>query len=309
MIVLGEDYEHIQSLGSPACGGIRYENRRLGELYRLILAHGEFEVSEFSLSNHAMFRDRGDQWLTAIPVFPSRAFRQSTIIVPHASPLRTFQQLIGKRVGIVDYSMTAAVWTRGHMIDDYGVHWSELTWVSGLKPRFPTPEGVTLHQTAENLEDLLASGKIDALLAPHPQDWKLPIAERKFRPLLDNITSLEEDYFRRTRIFPIMHTVVIRNEVLKQWPDAPKTLYDLYVQAKQRALKRRLATTFVPWLDRAWDHAMQLFDGDPNPYGLGSDNRKTIETLCSYLLEQKLISRPVEIDELFVPGSNSWPLG
>ena len=119
MLILGEDYEHVQSIESPLCGGISYEIRKLGDLYRLILAHGEFDVSEFSLANHAMFRDRGDLWLTAIPVFPSRTFRHSTIIVQLHSQLDEFQHLIGKRVGIVDYSMTAAVWTRGHMLEDY----------------------------------------------------------------------------------------------------------------------------------------------------------------------------------------------
>jgi 4,5-dihydroxyphthalate decarboxylase len=121
LLILGADYEHVQFMQSHQ--DIEYEVRPLADLYKMILGHGDFEVSEFSLSNHAMFRDKGDNWLTAIPVFPSRAFRHSTIIVKKDSPLEDFSQLRGKRVGIVEYSMTAAVWTRGHMFEDYGIHW------------------------------------------------------------------------------------------------------------------------------------------------------------------------------------------
>ena len=131
--------------------------------------------------------------------------------------------------------------------------------MTGNKPRFPAPEGVRISHTGDDLEDLLARGQLDALLAPHPRDSKLPLRERRFRPLLRGVTAVEQAYFSSTGIFPIMHTIVIRDHVHQQWPEAPKVLYDLYAGAKRNALKRRLGTTFLPWTDREWERTPRPF--------------------------------------------------
>ena len=119
-----------------------------------------------------------------------------------------------------------------------------------------------------------------------------------FRPLLRDVTKQEASYYRRTGIFPIMHAVVIREHVLARWPEAPRVLYDLFSATKRQALQRRLGTTFLPWVDREWDRILDLFGGDPNPYGLGAQNLRVIETMGRFLLEQKLIQKPVVPEQL-----------
>ena len=131
--------------------------------------------------------------------------------------MHEFGQLAGKRVGVSEYTMTAAVWVRGIMLDDYGVHWRDIRWVSKMDKRFPPPTSVDLESSPDNLEDLLAAGSIDALLMPRPQDLRLPSNQRRFRPLLDNVQAVERDYYERTGIFPIMHTVVVHRDALANW--------------------------------------------------------------------------------------------
>ena len=309
MIVMGGDYEHTQGLGGSDedCGGeIRYQPSVITDLYRMILSRGAFEASEFSLANHIMYRDRDDLWLTAIPAFPSRCFRHSAVFVRKDSPLTDFRQLKGRTIGAVEYTMTAAVWVRGHMLEDYDTHWTDVRWVSAERQRFTPPERARVSKTAADLEDLLDRGEIDALLAPKPRDLSKPPAERRFRPLFPEVEKVERDFFRATGLFPIMHTVVIRHDALAKWPNSPKPIFDSYVAAKRRALNRRVGTTFMPWADRHWDDCLNLFGGDPYPYGLTTSNRHNIETLGRFLLEQELIQKPIEIDALFAAGSASW---
>lgn len=310
MIVFGGDYEHTLGMHAvhPVIGDIDYQPRALSELYRMILSHGQFEASEFSLSNHIMYRDLKDDWLTAIPVFPSRVFRHSSVFVRRDSDIQDFRQLVGKKVGISEYTMTAAVWTRGHMLDDYGVHWSDIKWVSRMDKRFPPPREVNIVSSSENLEDLLAAGTIDALLMPRPQDLRLPSDRRRFRHLLNDVRSVERSFYERTGIYPIMHTVVEHRDALAQWPAAPEAIFDLYAAGKHNAFQRRLGATFMPWAERHWEDTAALFANDFLPYGLTDANRLTIETLCRYLHEQRLIEQKVDdIEVLFAPNSASRP--
>ena len=309
MIVFGGDYEHTLDMlaTNGSLGELVYRARPLSDLYKMILSRGEFEASEFSLSNHNMYRDRGDSWLTAVPVFPSRVFRHSSVFVRKDSELHEFGQLAGKRVGVSEYTMTAAVWVRGIMLDDYGVHWRDIRWVSKMDKRFPPPTSVDLESSPDNLEDLLAAGSIDALLMPRPQDLRLPAKQRRFRPLLDNVQAVERDYYERTGIFPIMHTVVVHRDALAKWPQAPEAIFELYSAGKQRALQRKLGASFLPWADKQWDETVAFFDGDPLEFGLTPSNRRTVETLCRYLHEQELIAgQVVDIEALFAAGARNW---
>ena len=104
----------------------------------------------------------------------------------------------------------------------------------------------------------------------------------------------------------VVAPAAIRNDALAKWPNSPKPIFDSYVAAKRGALKRRVGTTFMPWAERHWDGCLELFGGDPYPYGLTASNRHNIETLGRFLLEQELIQKPIEIDALFASGSASW---
>jgi 4,5-dihydroxyphthalate decarboxylase len=299
--VTGGDYEHTLGLaGIHDKIDIRYTTAPLREVFLRMLTERCYEACEFSLSNYLMLKDRGADWLHAIPVFPYRAFRHSTLYVRKSSPLREPADLRGKRVGVPDFSMTAAVWTRGILADQYGVQWQELCWVVSGKQRFTTLPGVTLEAVSGDLEALLIEGKIDALLAPQTADGRKPAGERYLRSLIADAQAAEEAYLHTFGIYPINHVVVIRTDTLQRLPELPRVLLEAYEQAKARAYARQLGATLMPWGARHWKKTFDQFAGDPLPYGLNDINRKVVSTLARFLHEQKLIERQPELDPLFI---------
>jgi 4,5-dihydroxyphthalate decarboxylase len=300
MIVYGGDYEHTLEVSSSPHGvDLDYQVTSRPDLFAKVLKRQEFDACEFSLSNYIMLRDRGADWLTAVPVFPNRAFRHGTIAVRRDSPIAGFTDLVGGRVGISDYAMTGGVWCRGIMLDHYGVHWSQIAWLSGETPRFPAPAAAQVMQAGRDLEFMLADGEIDALFLPRNKDALLPGNQRRFRPLLADWRAAELDYFKKTQIYPISHVIVLPRAAIARAPRLPDAVYAAYSRSMQRAKARRLATSFLPWGTAAWDDVMQLFAGDPVPYGLTDGNLKIIEKLQDYLIEQQLIVRRHDVADLF----------
>jgi 4,5-dihydroxyphthalate decarboxylase len=208
------------------------------------------------------------------------------------SPLRGPTDLRGKLVGVSDYSMTAAVWTRGIIGEQYGVHWSEMRWMASGRQRFSVLDGVSLQLTDSDLENDLIEGRIDALLDPSPRDIKTPNGERRLRSLIPDVQKAEEDYVRNYGIYPINHVVVIRSDVLSEMPNLPRALFDAYASAKSRAYGRRLGTTLMPWGTRHWNKVFDQFGGDPLPYGLTHVNRNVVSRLAGFLLDQKADFKP-----------------
>ncbi len=307
MIINGGDYEHTLTIGTTESDrqhDIQYQSKP--GYHDILIRRGDFEISECSLSNYIMYRATGDDWITAIPVFPLRAFRHACILVRNDSPLTDFRQLAGRKIGIRDYSQTLAVWVRGILKDEYELDWTTVHWVSSSKQRFQAPAGVTLSTTARDLEDLLLAGEIDAVAMDAPREWQRPMPERRFRTLLPDAVGVERRYFERTGIFPIRHTVVVRKELLDRAPDAAKILFDSYVAAKRSALQRRLSATYLPWGELAWQRLIDIFSGDSHPYGLVPSNRKQLDLVSGYLLDQGFITRIPTIEEMFPVGSAAW---
>lgn len=301
--VTGGDYEHTLGLAGTRRGiDIRYETAPLRDVFMRMLNDRCYEVCEFSLSNYLMLKDRGADWLHAIPVFPYRAFRHSTIYVRKDSPLHEPADLRGKRVGVPDFSMTAAVWTRGILADQYGVQWSDLHWVVGGKQRFGALPGVALETLVGDLERMLVDGLIDALLTPQTADERKPDGERTLRPLIGDAQAAEEAYYLTFGIYPINHVIVIRDDILRRLPVLPRALFEAYTDAKSRAYARQLGATLVPWGARHWARTFDMFGGDPLPYGLNEINRKVVARLAKHLFDQKLIAREPDVMKLFVPG-------
>ncbi|MGE0118307.1 MAG: hypothetical protein AB7S71_03575 [Dongiaceae bacterium] len=310
MIVLGGDYEHTLGMGlteQDVRAGIIYRpHANAAEFLNVVLNKSDFEISECSLANYLLYRGNDDDWLTAIPVFPIRAFRHGDVVVRKDSKLREFRELAGRKVGIRDYSQTLAVWMRGILKDEYQLDWRDVHWVSVQDQRFSAPQGVKLTTTHVDLEELLIIGEIDAVIMGPLRDSSRPPAERRLRPLLDNPREAEIRYFGRTGVFPIRHTIVLRKEVLTREPGAARAVFDSYVAAKKTALRRRLGATLVPWGEQAWSEALAVFGSDSHPYGLTDGNRKQVSLLVGYLLDQGFIRHGLNVDELFVPGSVDW---
>jgi 4,5-dihydroxyphthalate decarboxylase len=304
--VFGGDYEHVLDFAAPADGGapFRYIHTASAALSTAVLGRGAFDVTEFSLANHIMLHASGERPLAAIPVFPSRAFRNAAIFVARDSPLAHPAELVGKRVGVSEFAMTPAIWTRGHLHDDHGLDWRDIDWVIGANPRFPAPPGVRVEQGLGDLEDMLAAGEIDALLAGKPRDAARAPADRRLRWLIPDPAAKERAYFGETGIFPILHTVVLH----ERWGDDPvlaHRLFDTYGAARKAAVRRKLSAGFLPFVERDWE-VLAGNGGDPTRYGLTSANRKAIATLSRYLREQGFIAHEPAVETLFVPGSDAW---
>ena len=303
----GGDYEHVLGISGVREGiDIRYVERPLLEIFEGMLNERRYECCEFSLSNYIMLKDRAADWIHAIPVFPYRAFRHSTLYVRRDSPLKGPADLRGKRVGVPDYSMTAAVWTRGILKEQYGVDSADMRWVASGRQRFAALAGLPLEVVQSDLEEDLVAGRIDALLTPSPADEKKPAAERRLRSLIADVQKAEEDYVRDYGVYPINHVVVIRDDALKRLPKLPQALFSAFAEAKARAYKRRLGTTLMPWGMRHWNKVFDQFGGNPLPYGLNEVNRDVVGKLAGFLFEQKLISKKPPVDDLFIAESRAF---
>jgi 4,5-dihydroxyphthalate decarboxylase len=280
------------------------------EVFWRMTRHAEFDAAEMSLSSYLLRRSRGDDAVLAIPVYTSREFRHSCIWVRSDAGIETPGHLKGMRMGVPEYQMTAAVWIRGLLSDDYGVAPSDLDWFSGglyqpgREEKLPISipgVRITAIQAHQTLSDMLLDGELDAIMGPRPPSG---FPGPKVRRLFEDFKAVEQAYFRRTGVFPIMHTVVIRRELLDREPWVARSLYDAFCEAKARATARLseavvLAVT-LPWLIAEVESTQALMGEDYWPYGL-ERNRAALETLVRYSCEQGLAQQAVAIEELFAP--------
>jgi 4,5-dihydroxyphthalate decarboxylase len=283
------------------------------EMFYRMARRRDFDVAEFSLATYTVLRGRGEP-LIAIPVFPSFAFRHSAIFVRGDAGIREPRDLVGKRVGVPKYHMTAAVWVRGILEDEYGVSPSDLHWFEGgegvavKEVDVALPPGLR-HQVVpgdRTLGHLLAAGELDAFIGARRPAGAASAGNAKeaapVRRLFPDFRRVERAYFEKTGIFPIMHTVVLKEELVREHPWLPRSLYEAFAEAKRLAY-RRLADTAVlpyvlPWLVAEVEETRALMGDDPFPYGV-SRNRKTVETLAGYSFRQGLAPRRLAVEELF----------
>jgi 4,5-dihydroxyphthalate decarboxylase len=289
---------------------LSYLTLRVEEIFWRMAQYREFDASEFSLGGYFVRRGRGADDLVAIPVFLSRFFRHSGLFVNANAGIQRPQDLRGKRVGVPEYQMTAAVWVRGFLADDYGVRPEDVEWVQGgledpgrlpFEPAEPPGVKLGFAPNDRSLAQMLAAGELDALVTA-----RTPSTFRRgggpVRRLFDNPWQVERDYFRRTRLFPIMHTAVIKSEVLDENPWVAVTLAKAFEEAKALALEDLTQTSALPVsLPFLVDHAYEtrdLMGDDFWPYGLES-NRDTLETFARYMHEQGLTPERLSVDALF----------
>ena len=282
------------------------------EVFWRMTRHAEFDAAEMSMSSYILRRSRGDESVIAIPVFTSREFRHSCIWVRRDAGISSPQDLRGKRVGAGEYQLTANVWIRGLLADDYGIQPSDVRWSLGglyqpgriekLSVNIP---GVELNQIGptQTLSQMLADGEIDAVIGPRPpHGFPGPRVKRLF----EDFKAVEQDYFRRTGIFPIMHTIVLRRDVYERDAWIARSLYDAFVDAKKRAMAQLedpvVLCATLPWQVAEVEETRELMGDDYWPYGL-EPNRKSLETLVRYSCEQGLASRSVEVDSLFASNT------
>ena len=273
----------------------------------------EFDASEMSLSEHITKLIAGNSPFVAVPVFISRVFRHQFIFINTKSGIKSPKDLEGRRIGVPLYVQTAAVFIRGMLQHDYGVDLTTIKWVQGAmehpgthgKPNvLPLLKKIDLEQNSsgKSLNQLLEDGDIDAMItASIPEPYgRNPSIQRLF----PNFREVEANYYKRTRIFPIMHVLAIKREVYEKHPFVATSLYNACCESRALAIAKMRdvgALRFMlPWLVADFHEIDDVFGNEFWPYGV-EENRATLEALVSYLFEQAMIPKTIPIEELFVP--------
>ena len=294
---------------------LTYLNLPVEETFFRMLRNQEFDAAEMSLSSYAVSLFKPDRPFIALPVFPSRFFRHSCIFVNTSAGIREPKDLIGKRIGSPEYQMTAPVWIRGILQDEYGVPVDAANYFTGgeeepgrsEKLKLDLPANIRVQPIGEKdtLAAMLRDGALDALYTARTPSSYSP-GGGNVRRLFENYLEVEQAYYRKTRVFPIMHTVAIRRTLYQQYPWVAVSLYKAFVQA-QRETYEDLAITaaskaMVPWLNRHIEDARRLMGDDFWPYGF-APNRETLATFLRYHHQQGLSKRLLQPEELFAPES------
>lgn len=280
-----------------------------------MLRFQEFHVSELSLASYTILKSRGEAPFIAIPIFPSRTFRHSCIYINTEGGIKRPQDLVGKRIGVPEFQMTAAVFMRGLLHHEYGVARESVRWLFGGQEEpgresvipFKLPERIKLEPIppGQTLSRMLEAGEIEALATPYLPSPFLR-GSPKVKRLIPNYKEVEKDYYRRTRIFPIMHTLVIREDVYKEHPWVAISLFKAFSRAKEHAYQMLYNTDAIrltlPWLLDAVEETREALGHDFWPYGL-EPNLPTLEALTQYLYEDGLTARKMTPQELFAPNS------
>ena len=264
----------------------------------------DFDMAETSASSYIVAKDQGEA-VTALPVFLHRRFRHGFVFVNTTKGIKSPQDLIGRRVGIKSYLVTAGHWMRGILEHEYGVPHRSLEYFAELDEDIdfaPHPDlKITRLPHAKSAETMLAEGELDAVI--HSSIIK-PFAagDARVARLFANYRDEEVAYYRKTGIFPIMHVLGIKQEIVDQHPWVPINMYHAFQRAKALAMQRMANPRIVPlaWYREEWEAQEAILGPDPWEYGLGERNRHTIETLAGYSHEQGLTRRRLGADDLFV---------
>ena len=264
--------------------------------FRRMVRSQDFDICELAMTTYLSSRAFAKPF-TAIPIFPWRAFHHGAIVCHVSSDVRTPKDLEGRKVGVNrGYTVTTGLWARSILQHEHGVDLRKVTWVlSGDEhvAEYRPPANVVQIEPGATLEDWLASGRIAAAIG-------IQATSPDLRPLIPNAKEAALDALRQRGIYPINHTVVVRNDVLDANPDLPTDLFNAFAEAR-RLYVGDLRAGRVENADPVHLRALEI-TGDPLPYGV-EPNRRNIEAVVQYAVEQGILTRPFAMEELFVPGT------
>jgi 4,5-dihydroxyphthalate decarboxylase len=315
--------ERVQPLldGTVRPEGIALTITRMdpAEIFWRQLHFAEFDVSEMSLSSLLIVTARGDSPWVGLPIFTTRRFFHTGILVRADAGIAQPADLRGKRVGVPEYQQTAAVWCRGALQHEFGVAPTEMEWYMertvedshGGATGFQPPPGVSLRYIPpeQNIASLMLTGELDATVffvargTRHNRSVVDLSRHPRVRPLFPDPIAESRRYYQKTGLFPMNHTVVVRRTVLERHPWVALNLYRAFQAAKEQAAAETRALV-EPYLHLGLlpAEAQAAFATDPFPYGLRA-NRHALETLTQYASEQGLTPRRVALEEVFAPST------
>lgn len=312
------DYDRVRPLidGRVSVEGcdVNFLPMPVEECFHRAYFHGEFDVAEIGLSPFLIALSRGVAPYVAVPAFLSRTFRHSAVYVRSDRGIHSAKDLRGKRIGVPEYQQSAALWVRGFLKDDFGIDPAQMHWVQGgleqlgRKDKFPLnlpPDFPLSAASSGSLSELLANGELDAVISARaPSCFGQPgIPVQRLFP---DYRTVEQDYFRRTGLFPVMHAVGVRQDLAAKHPWLAASVYKAFAECKRIAdadLKEVTALKIgLPWVTAELEATQQVMGEDFWPYGV-SANRKALEAMTRYSYEQGLAVRKLSIEEIFAPGT------
>jgi 4,5-dihydroxyphthalate decarboxylase len=311
------DYDHFRDfrLGLVQAEGIKHTWLTLGhhEVFARFTLNREWDVSELSFAKFCTQITRDDSDIVGLPIVCSRLFRFSSFYVNKNSGIKTVADLKGKRVGSPEWAHSAAVYMRGWMHNEMGVKLTDVHWFQAgandagrvEKVELELPEGLQLTRVSDkSLSEMLASGEIDCAIIARPPTCFIeghPDVVRLFPDYL----KMEEDYYGRTKVWPIMHIIAMQKHIADAYPWVARNLVNAFVEAKRRSLERLLdpAVSRYPlaWLPTYARRMRDMFGGDPFPYGI-DENRATLEQMLLYTYQQGIAHKRVEPEDIFPKG-------
>jgi 4,5-dihydroxyphthalate decarboxylase len=313
------DYDRIRALtdGRVSFEGcdVNYLTIPVEECFERAYFHGEFEVAEIGFSPYLIALSRGVAPYVAVPVFLSRMFRHSAVYIRRDRGIAGPADLRGKRVGVPEYQMSAVMWFRGCLQDEFGIAAKDIQWVQGglevpgRRDKFPLnlPAGFPLTTVQDkSLSHMLADGELDAVMSARRPSCFMS-GHPQVQRLFPDYRKAEQEYYRRTRIFPIMHAVGIRRDVLEKHPWLAASVFKAFAMAKALADAEFSETAALkiglPWVTAEFEDTTSVMGEDFWSYGLDDNNRRTLEAMARYSYEQGLATRVVTVDEMFAQAS------
>jgi 4,5-dihydroxyphthalate decarboxylase len=297
------DYDRVRALtdGRVHIEGcdVNYLTMPVEECFERAYFHGEFDVAEIGFSPYLIALSKGLTPYVAIPVFLSRMFRHSAVYIRTDRGIEGPADLRGKRIGVPEYQMSAVMWFRGYLQDEHNIAAKDINWVQAGFPLVSLSE--------ETLTEMLADGRLDAVMSARRPSCFIN-GHPKVRRLFPNYRTVEQDYYRRTGIFPIMHAVGIKSELLDKHRWLAASVYKAFQQAKQLSeaefAESAALKIGLPWINAEYEETSRIMGKDFWPYGV-AENRKTLSTMARYSHEQGLAARLLTVEEMFAKGNVS----
>ena len=317
LTIAATDYDHFRDLrlGLVRPEGIEVNWLTLGhhEIFSRFTLNREWDVSELSFAKFAAQVTRKDSDIIGLPVYASRLFRFASFYVNRKAGIKTVADLRGKRIGVPEWAHTAAVYMRGWLMHEGGVALADIDWRQAgtnqagrtEKVELSLPEGISFTSMPDKtLSGMIASGELDCVIIARP-----PNSFREKHPdvvrLFPDYEALEQRYYEKTRVYPIMHVIAMRKSILEDKPWVARNLYNAFEESRRRSLERILDPAVsrypVPWLTSYALRMQQMFGGDLFPYGI-EPNRPTLELFLRYVHEQGIAHKLVKPEDIFPAG-------